>query len=682
MGLSPELWVVAVIALVVLAVFAGRSYAAWRRGLGREPAVTLSLVAPLGWAGDWDRLKLLMLASQARARLRPGMRLRLSLRSASKPNLVLERSSEGMARLILSANGWTSIPRPDLLPAIEGVPLSPRAGASRLAVLLALHRQALGAAPLARRALLSLRDQPGQSDADRYLTARLDALDAAVRQDARRLRSALERLLALDGGSGIDCGVLALNCGSFALDLSRLGDRAGLSRVMALLEREAARPDLDAGRKPVLELLRGRLLGLEAERAEDASLREAALRLLGGARMQAGPGSRPALAAGLAEIDCLLVEAEQSNASRSATSKALALIAALGKETSNARSDDRARLTLAKGRALFLQGVGRGDLGVIEQALAALTPPPAGPLSPELRSELAEWRGRVGTELALRRADPQQARIAIADLENAHAAAAPARRTRLHLAVGHAHGWLYETTRGEGHYQAAARAYKRALSEADPGALPTSERHRGALAASRLHLLADDMAPGPEHAREAVAAWETARASLPAGAGSLALVEMHRIGGLALRKLSRLSEGAERVAALDRAVRSIEAALEGLTATSAASALRVGLLRVRGEMLAELASLGAGPIALEKSISSYRHALADAEGVARADALEGLAQVLTDLAAARGETPPAAAHDALEEAYGLLVANGAPTRADAVLSNSRRLGPRPANDPL
>jgi hypothetical protein len=213
------------------------------------------------------------------------------------------------------------------------------------------------------------------------------------------------------------------------------------------------------------------------------------------------------------------------------------------------------------------------------------------------------------------------------------------------------------------------------------GRLSAWDRHFAALGAARLHLCADDRSPRPDCVRAAVAAWEEAQACLAAGGSPLQQVELQRIGAAAMRKLARLKTGVSRVAALERAIRSVEHALRGLNGVETSSGVRVALLRERGEMLAALAGLGAGAAALERSIASFRRALEEAAGIDRADALEGLAQVLTDLAASRGEGPPAAAHDALEEAYGLLVVNGAPQRADTVLTNSRRLGPRPDNDP-
>jgi hypothetical protein len=678
---SSELWIIAVIALAVLALAAGRSWSSDRDRRDAKP-LTLAIVARKGWAGDWDRLQLLVLALRARARLRREIRPRIAFRAAEKPDLVLQRTREATGQLTLTDVGRSAVARPDLLPAIGVVSLAGRAGPSRLAALIVLHRQVRAYPPPPLTALRPLKASLTQCNGDRYLATRLDALETRLAENCQGLRSAVNRLLAMDGETDLDGALLSLNCGSLALDLAEMGERASLSRILALLDREAARPGRDTAGIFAFGLMRGRLLAKEAERAEDASLREAALRTLAEARAQAEPGSPSALEAGLAMIHCLLAETGPSMSPRSAPSEALAIIATIENEAVCKRDTDRVRLALVKARALYLAGVGRGDVGVVEQALAAIAPPIGEANSPALRSELAECRGRIRTELALRRADSLQARLAVADLQVADAMASPARGVRVALALGRVHGWLYETGRGESDYLAAAHAFRRTLSAAAHGALSSAERHRAALAAARLHLTADDTTPRAETIGEAVAAWEAARASLPPGADVLARVELHRIGALALRKLSRLKDGLERTACLDRAVAAIEAALDGLDAATAASALRGGLLRARGEMLAELASLGAGSAALEKSISSYRHALEDAEGIARADALEGLAQVLTDLAAARGEKPPAAAHDALEEAYGLLVANGAPMRADIVLSSSRRLGPRPANDPL
>ena len=61
--------------------------------------------------------------------------------------------------------------------------------------------------------------------------------------------------------------------------------------------------------------------------------------------------------------------------------------------------------------------------------------------------------------------------------------------------------------------------------------------------------------------------------------------------------------------------------------------------------------------------------------------LEGLAQVLVDLAAASGNARPMQeARHALNEAYDILIAEGAHARARSVLLNARRIRPRPAND--
>lgn len=670
MGLGPELFIFAVIALALLAMAAAGRWSRISRTRTDEPIV-LALDTPNGWGGDWDRLRLFQLALAARLRLGGAFKLRLSARQRGQADLILRRTVPGRAMLSLAPEATSKVIHPELLPAMTEVPLSP---AQQLAALLVLHAQARGAAPPTSPQMSTLKAAQRSGERERYLCARLDALEALTDDDAGRLREACDELAGMRGEPKLDSAVLALNCGSIALSLAELGDRTALGRIAALLE-DAARP-VEAPWRLELDLMRGRIMSVEAAAAEDDSMRIAALGLIADARARANHGTRIAIEASVAQANCLLAAPLPDYA------QALAVLAAIEADSS-IMGEDKARHDLAKARALFSAGVGRGDTAVIAQALAVLnqTGDRAVSLSSELQSELAEWRGRIRTELAVRHSDPQQARLAIADLDKARSGALARRSSRLDIAIAHAHGLLYETTREEIHYRAASRASQRTLSAA-PGSLSAAERHGATIAAASLHLAADDSSPRREAVLDAYAAWESARASLPPGAPALGIIEMHRLGALALRKLSRLKQGKERVGALERAVGCIDAALEPLTAVSVSSRLRVSLLRMRGETLAELASLGAGQSALERSVTSYQRALEDAQGIARADALEGLAQVLTDLAATRGELPPAAAHDALEEAYGLLVANGAPLRANLVLSSSRRLGPRPANDPL
>ena len=683
MGLSAELYLVALIALVLLAIAAGRPRTAKRAPTTARPLL-LGLSGRNNWAGDRDRLELLILAFRARSRFSPG--IRIALRKSREPDLVLTRTIDGRLRLKLTERGLRAVNRPELLPAVDQVLRENGSGYVRLAAMLLLHRQARGGDEPSLSAVRSLKSRiiVPQGDIDRYLASRLDALEAAKAADPasgrQALRKAADRLATMRGQPHIDGPRLALNCGSLALDLARSGERAGLTRALDMLDGEAASLATDDVIGPDVELMRGRILAMQAEAFEDASTRQAALGAFNAACARAPQASAVAFEAGLAYVDCLLTSVEQPGA-RGAHAEALTLIASLAADAPVSGREARTRLALAKGRALYLAGIARGDAGLVEQSLAALPEHRAGRPSADLEAELAHWRGRARMELALRREDPQQARLAMAEFDAARTNASPCRAARLDLDLARVHGWLYETTRAEPHYLAAARAYRQALSTTAPGILSAAERHRGALGAARLHLAADDTTPRPETTNEAVDAWEAARASLPPGADALAVAELQRVGAMALRKLSRLKEGAARVDVLGRAVAATEAALDRLTEATMTGNLRVGLLRMRGEMLAELATLGAGPAALEKSISSYRHALEEAEGLARAEALEGLAQVLTDLAAAHGKAPPAAAHDALEEAYGLLVANGSPLRADLVLSNSRRLGPRPANDP-
>ncbi|KAB2847502.1 MAG: hypothetical protein F9K44_13280, partial [Hyphomicrobiaceae bacterium] len=480
-GFGIYIWIVAVIALAL-----GANALARRSTLRREAAeaIRLRLDAPPAWKGDVDRLVLFACAYRAKARLRPFIRLKLVLKKGSSADLVIERNGRGEIRFLARDDIHLTATRPELLPAADVIgPARPVGGAGMAAALagcIVLYRQATTGwqPPLALARSLMGRLVGSAAEArpvHRYLAARFKAIDASEKPDARAIRSACETLLGLEGAQELDQAMVAANCAALALEACEISDSGGHSRVLALLDKEIARLEGDGqdGKLAITRMMKGRLLAEEARQAEDASLGEAASVTF--AQVRAGcPAATPfAFSAGLGEVECHLMEAERPKTPDIAARRALDLIATLESSAFPPPAELKTRLALASSRALFLQGKARGDRNLIEQSLAVLDVDLPPSTTPRLRSMIAEARGGTRLEIAMRRTDAQQMRLAIADFEAAASHAPPARRRHIALGLARAHAWLYETLGTERHFSAASIAYRRATSSSGPGRLGT-----------------------------------------------------------------------------------------------------------------------------------------------------------------------------------------------------------------